>query len=290
LTAGKSVTFEITFTPPSDAVPKSYTLTMKAKDKDGLAIAEKKVTFKVTKVWDTAKIADLNSEIEDIKADFSTAKADVKVLEAKGLDVTAMQVDLDALGTAIQDAITKYNAGEYSASEVLYNEALDLLEKIKAAVASSSPPASSFSELLSGISLGALSIVIIIALIGGFLGFIVWYKLFRVIPISEIKKDSDLFVEGARVEGVVKSITETSKGKVFLIQDHTDKLHVRYPYYTTVEEGNLIRAVGAVKSYKDVPYMDAADIHRVTVKHFGNFLGRNSKPSSSFLSRFIKRK
>jgi hypothetical protein len=293
LSAAKSVTFTIKFTPPADAEPKSYTLTLKAKDTDGLAIAEKKVTFKVTKVWDTAKISDLSKEIEDIKKDYSEVKGDVKVLEAKGIDTTVMETDLEAIGTAIQNAIAKYNAGEYTESERYYNEADDLIEKIKSAMAATSMPDSKIAALLSGLSLGAVSILIILVLVGGFVGFIVWYKLFRVIPVSEIKKDPDLFVEGARIEGVVKSITETKKGKVFLIQDHTDKLHVRYPYYTTVEQGNLIRAVGSVKTYKDVPYMDAANLHRVSVKHFGGFMkdkGGLHKPKGNFLGKFFRRK
>jgi uncharacterized membrane protein len=271
LTPGESVTFDLTFNPPADAEPKSYTITLKAKDKDGLSIAEKKVTFKVTKVWDTAKIAELNTNIEDIKADLSDATADVKVLTAKGIATDEMKTDLEAFSAAIKNAIEKYNSGDYTESEQYYNEAMELLEKIKSAVAAVDKPPGRIGKWLSSLSLGIVSIFVIILLVGGFVGFIVWYKMFRVIPVSEIEKDADLFSEGARVEGVVKSITETKKGKVFLIQDPTGKLHVRYPFYTTVEKGHLIRATGAVKKYKDVPYMDAQDLHRVTVKHMGGF-------------------
>jgi hypothetical protein len=291
LASSESVTFDITFNPPSDAEPKSYTITLKVKDSDGLAIAEKKVTFKVTKVWDTVKISTLNTQIETIKEDLATAKADVKVLDAKGYTTTEMDADLEAFSTALQNAITKYNAGDYTESERYYKEAQVLLEKIQNAVASATAPESKIATWLSGLSLGIVSIAIIIILIGGFVGFILWYKMFRVIPISEVKKDPDLFVEGARIEGVVKSITETKKGKVFLVQDQKNKLHVRYPFYTTIETGNLIRAVGNVKTYKGVPYMDASDVHRVTVKHFGNFMKKKGghgfkNPASAFLKRF----
>jgi len=292
LSTGESVTFDIKFTPPADAEPKSYTITIKAKDKDGQAIAEKKVTFKVTKVWDTTKIAQLKDDIEAVKKDLSGAEGEVTVLKAKGVDITSIESDITAFSTAIQNAIAKYNAGEYTDSEKYFKEAQDLLEKINKAIAAAKPPEKRIGKLLEGISLGIISIVIIVILVGGFVGFILWYKLFRVIPVSEVKKDPDLFVEGARIEGVVKSITETKKGKVFLIQDHTEKLHVRYPYYTTIEEGNLIRAVGSIKTYKDVPYMDASDIHRVTVKHFGSFKksGRLHQPASNFLKRFVVKK
>jgi len=291
LASGESVTFDIEFTPPADAEPKSYTITIKAKDTGGEVIQEKKVTFKVTKVWDTTKIATLKGDIENVKKELSGAEGEVTVLKAKGVDITSIESDITAFSTAIQNAIAKYNAGEYTASETYFKEAQDLLEKINKAIAAAKPPEKKIGRLLEGISLGVVSIVIIAILVGGFVGFILWYKLFRVIPISEIKKDPDLFAEGARIEGVVKSITETKKGKVFLIQDHTEKLHVRYPYYTTIGEDNLIRAVGNIKTYKDVPYMDASDIHRVTVKHFGSFKksGRLHKPASNFLKRF-KRK
>ena len=85
-------------------------------------------------------------------------------------------------------------------------------------------------------------------------------------PLSEINQYPGRFLEGVRLEGVVKSITDTKKGKVFLVQDNTGKLHVRYPYYSTVEVGDLIRSRGVIKKYKNIPYMDAADLHRVTVK------------------------
>ncbi|MFH1424262.1 MAG: NEW3 domain-containing protein [archaeon] len=123
---------------------------------------------------------------------------------------------------------------------------------------------------LPDISGSGVVIMLIIVLGGAAAGFVIWYKFFRMVPISDIKKNITMYSSGgARLEGVVKSVTETKKGKVFMIADHTGKLHVRYPYYTTIEKGDLIRSKGVMKTYKEVPYMDAVDLLRVTVKHKG---------------------
>jgi len=267
LSAGESVTFNIVYDIPNDATPKIYKCTLKAKDTSSYVILEKAFNITVTKVWTEADIVEVNSTIVTLKDEFKNLTEEIITLGVKGLDTTTFETNLSAINNSIQQAILKFNAGEYDQANELADEARTLLDALKAVVAGTGAPKTTLGKVAEKIPIANIAIAIVIIIIGGFAGFIVWYKLFRIVSIAEVKADPEMFVEGAKVEGVIKSITDTPKGKVFLVADATGKMHVRYPYYTTIENGNTIRARGPVKTYKGVPYMDATDIHRVTLKH-----------------------
>jgi hypothetical protein len=268
LNAGEVVTYDIAWDIPSDAEAKTHVATWKATDKDSKALVEKSLELKISKVWTNTTVGDLNVTINHLKLRMANLTLLISKLDRKGIDVTSLNADLTALNSSIQSSIQKYNAGDYTDSELLAIQAglkADSMEKeINEALEQKGAVFRALKSIAVGGNLGSILAVLIVS---GFAGFIIWFKFFKLIRISHIKEEPSKFAEGSRIEGVVKSITETSKGKVFLISDGTGKLHVRYPYYTTVAQGDMVRCIGLVKSYKDVPYMEATDLHKVTIKH-----------------------
>ncbi len=274
------VTYSIEFTIPNDAESKVYPATWRVKDSGGNAMAEKNTNITISEVWTETTISGLNSTIETLEGNFSEITEKVNELKKKG-NATGLEDALAEINESIQEAKTKYSEGDYTGAQDAIDRANELIADLEA----------DLDELetipFEGISFGKLGIAIFIIIIAVIAGILVWYKFMRLVPISEIKRYPDRFLEGARLEGVVKGVTDTKKGKVFMVKDHTGKIHVRYPYYTTVEEGNMIRAQGVVKTYKGTAYMDATDIHRVAVtgKHHGDPLTKLKKKLHS-----IKRK
>ncbi|MFO7872667.1 MAG: hypothetical protein R6U26_03450 [Candidatus Undinarchaeales archaeon] len=284
LSSEEVVTFDIEFDIPNDAEAKVYPATWRVRDSDGNAMAEKNTNITISEVWTGTTISGLNSTIETLEGNFSEVIERVNKLKKKG-NATELEDALAEINESIEEAKTKYAEGDYSGAQDAIDRANELIDNLEA----------DLDELktipFEGVSFGKLGVAIFIIIIAAIAGILVWYKFMRLVPISEIKKYPDRFLEGARLEGVVKGTTDTKKGKVFLVKDHTGKIHVRYPYYTTVEEGNMIRAQGVVKIYKGTAYMDATDIHRVAVtgKHSGDPLTSLKKKLTS-IKRNLKKK
>lgn len=271
LSAAEVVSFNVEFVIPSSAEAKTYAGTWRAKDKDGYSLSEKAMNLTITEVWTGTTINTLNSSVAALPAELESLFAELEALRGQGIDVAEFEGELELLNTTIQNAILKFNEGDYSAAQTYVTSAENQITVLKESMAATQPT-SALAEFFSDIVVsGTQVLAVIIIIVGGALaGFVIWYKFLRMLPIADVKKNVSLYsTGGARIEGIIKSFTETKKGKVFLIADHTGKMHVRYPYYTTVGKGDLIRAIGVVKTYKDVPYMDATDLHRVTIKHTG---------------------
>jgi hypothetical protein len=268
LSVDEAVNFKIAWKIPSNAEAKSYSGTWRAKDKNAYAIAEKAMNLTITQIWNNTSVSDLKIDLDQLNANLTSLWNQIQELKAKGKNTSAVEAEFAAFNQTVQNAVSNYNAGDYNSAETGIDNAQILLTNLANSLTSLSKKGGlglgiSFDE----VSPGNIGIFVILIAIGAVAGFFLWYKMFRVLSIAEIKKNPKMHSEGARIEGIVKSITDTRKGKVFLVADHTDKLHVRYPYYTTTEKGDMIRVTGPVKTYKDVPYMDAADLHRVSVKH-----------------------
>ncbi|HIK01690.1 TPA: hypothetical protein H1008_01105 [archaeon] len=268
LNSGEAVTFDVAWDIPSDAEAKTHVATWKATDKNSKALVEKSLELKISKVWTNTTVGDLNVTINQLKLRMANLTLLVSKLDRRGVDVTSLNADLKALNQSIQSSIQKYNAGEYSDSELLVIQAGLKADSIEKEINEELGQRGAVFRALKAVAIGGnLGSILAILIVSGFAGFIIWFKFFKMVRISHVKEEPSKFAEGTRIEGVVKSISETSKGKVFLVSDGTGKLHVRYPYYTTVVQGDMIRCTGLVKTYKDVPYMEASDLHKVTIKH-----------------------
>jgi len=261
LVSGEVVIFDIKFEIPNDATAKVYAGTWRVTDKDGLALAEKHMNLTIVNVWTADSISTLNTSIADAKPELTELAETIAKLKRKGKNVTELEAKLIELNQSLQDADAKFATGEYTTAQNFLNTANDLITELQAGI----DEIEGFKLDFEGITPSRIGVFAFVLVIAAAAGILLWYKFMRVLTIAEIKKNPDRYLEGAHLEGVVKSITDTKKGKVFLIQDHTGKLHVRYPYYTTTEVGDMLRARGVVKTYKNIPYMDATDLQRVSV-------------------------
>ena len=262
LDPNEAVTYNIKFTIPDTASAKMYAGTWKVTDKNGLAIAEKNMNLTITQVWTNKSVSELSENVSTLKKNLTALSTELEKLKRHGKNVTALLDKLNTLNKTISDAEAKLAVGDYSSAKDLIANANSLISEVNAGILDLTTTGG-----FTGLSLGKLGAIILIVGISIAGGLLVWFKFLRVIPIQEIKQYPDRFFEGARIEGVVKSITDTKKGKVFLIQDDTGKLHVRYPYYSTLEVGDLIRARGAIKTYQGTPYMDASDLQKIIIKN-----------------------
>ena len=188
-------------------------------------------------------------------------------MKAGGLNVSDIEANFKALNSTLALARLEYGSSDYTASQNDLTRVKSDITILITSIANAKPKG--ISQIIGATIAKPAGLALLIAIIGAAVGggIFLWWKFLRVVSIAEIKKHPDKFVQGARVQGIIKSVTDTQKGKVFLLADNSgEKLHVRYPYYTTSEVGDLIRVGGVVKKYKEIPYMDAAELQRLTGK------------------------
>lgn len=268
LKTGDAATFEVKFTIPSSAESKNYAAIWRAKDKDALAIAEKAVNISITQIWTTETIASLNNSITDVRKFYNSVEKNLTSLKDSFKNYTQLESSLKSINETLNKAQAAYQTGDYSEAkknvEAATIELNDLVAKMQAQGVSKGA-AAVFAETLQ--TPQGLALFVGVIAVAGIGGFFIWWQFFRVISLADVKRNPAKFAAGIRIEGVVKEITDTQKGKVFLVADpQGEKLHVRYPYYTTAEVDDVIRVSGVVKVYKDIPYMDATELARISMK------------------------
>ncbi len=268
LTPGEVVTYDVRLTIPSSASPKTYAGTWRAKDKSALSIAEKAFNLTVTEVWSEQKISELNATITSTEKLFADLEKNITALKDTLANYSTVEASLNSTKELLKKARAAYDTGDYQGAENTIAEVEAEIVKIVNSIQAIQPPSDIGTELQKALSKPTgIALLIGVIAAAGLGGFFLWWQFFRMVSIAEIKKNPAKFLAGARVEGVIKSITDTKKGKVFLVSDTSgEKLHVRYPYYTTAEVGDLIRVSGVVKTYKEIPYMDATELARLSIK------------------------
>ncbi|HIJ99022.1 TPA: hypothetical protein H1005_03685, partial [archaeon] len=267
LSSGETVVYNVRIILPSSALSKTYAGTWRAKDKDSLAIAERGMNLTITQVWTTTTIAALNNSLTSLEKIFADLEKNFTLIKGSVANVSQFETTLKSINGTIKQSRASFDSGAYDDAKSKADQVSTDISKFVAdiEVARSINPAAVIIAAFT--SLIGIVILVGVAVAASLGGFFIWWMFFRIISIGEVKRNPAKFAGGVRLAGAVKSITDTKKGKVFLIADTSgERLHVRYPYYTTTEVGDLIKVGGVVKIYKDIPYMDATELSRVTMK------------------------
>ncbi|HIK02987.1 TPA: hypothetical protein H1012_04045 [archaeon] len=234
LASGEAVTFNVKFAIPSNAASQTYKATWRARDKDALALAEKELNLTVSQVWTSERVKILDTSITDVEKLMANIWQNITTLKSGGIDTAELEKNFEALNSTLALSRIEFGSSDYSSAQNDLNRVKADIATLVQAIATAKPK--SVGSILKSELVKPTGIIILAAIIGiaAAGGFFLWWKFLRVISIAEIRKNPDRFVQGARLQGVVKSITDTQKGKVFLLSDDAgEKIHVRYPYYTT---------------------------------------------------------